>query len=106
MHHLTQELLKHLGKNINVEPHEPSDNAGSDRIWIIQYDDGGMSEGEYLSLEPIAPNSSEWYVAHNAADICGGHPTYWSTVGSCESLLPQLVSLFLDRKAKLTRNVN
>ena len=56
-----------------------------------------MSEGEYLALSPASLSSELWYAEHNAADVCGGHPTYWSKCGHQEKLVAELIEYYEDR---------
>lgn len=101
---LSKKLIESLpGTDWHADAHEPGDPASSDLIWIMEYSDGGMCEGEYLSISPSSPNSSDWYFAHNSADICGGHPTYWSGSGSEADLLPKLAEYVLQRACELNR---
>ena len=96
---ITEDLIKSLAgkRSVFVDPHDQFDPEGSDIVWIIKYSDGGMCEGEYLALSPSTPESTEWHAAHNAADVCGGHLTYWSSSGRKEVLLPVITKYFMDR---------
>lgn len=98
LYSLSDKLIEKLsGKDWRTESHDPADPESSDIIWIVEYSDGGMCEGEYLAISRSSPESSDWYVAHNAADICGGHPTYWSRGGSEANLLPVLAEYVIRR---------
>jgi len=84
-----------------IEPHDLNNQESWDSVWLKKYTDGGMSEGEYLKISPSFPNSDDWYIAHNAADVCGGHPTFWSKSGTTEELLPTLFEYFKSRYHQL-----
>lgn len=76
-------LIAHGVPVVEVEPHDAEDPESSDRIWLMRYSDGGMCEGEYIFVEESRYNDSDQvdlWVGHNSADVCGGHPTYWSTL--------------------------
>ena len=100
---ITQQLIDNLASNhqLLVEVHDPADPESSDIVWIIKYPEGSMCDGEYLSLSPLSPNSVEWYVSHNAADVCGGHPTFWSKSGFQNVLLPEITKYYVTRKSEL-----
>lgn len=75
-------LMAHGIAVVEIEAHEPGESESSDRIWLTRYTDGGMSDGEYIFVEESRYSDSErvdLWVGHNSADVCGGHPTYWST---------------------------
>ena len=98
------EALKVNLTNINsllIDEHDPNDPESSDIVWIVKYEDGGMCGGEYLDISPSSPGSDEWFVAHNSADICGGHPTYWSKSGTTAILLTEITDYFINRANEL-----
>ncbi|HDS1721761.1 hypothetical protein NPS53_09630 [Pseudomonas putida] len=75
----TEELRTRGIGFVEVEPH--AEDGEYDRIWLARYNDGGQCEGEYIFVKRTTfPNSDrvDFYVGHNSADVCGGHPTYWS----------------------------
>lgn len=76
---LTEELRS---RGINFVESEPrADDDEADRIWLSRYTDGGMCEGQYIFVKRTTFRDSgrvDFYVGHNSADVCGGHPTYWS----------------------------
>ena len=73
---------------VEVEPHDAEDPDSFDRIWLERYSDGSMCEGQYIFVgESRYPDSDrvDLWVGHNSANICGGHPTYWSTHIPCKN---------------------
>jgi hypothetical protein len=81
----TQELADSLKAHgvdvVEIEPHESDDAEATDRIWLKRYEDGGMCDGEYIFVGESRYRDSDrvdLWVGHNSADVCGGHPTYWS----------------------------
>ncbi|HAT2580477.1 TPA: hypothetical protein I8273_004547 [Aeromonas hydrophila] len=80
---LADALIVHGVPVVEIEPHDAEDPESSDRIWLMRYLDGGMSEGEYIFVGESRYNDSDrvdLWVGHNCADVCGGHPTNWSTL--------------------------
>jgi len=82
----TQELADSLKAHgisvVDIEPHEADDEDATDRIWLKRYADGSMCDGEYIFVGESRWRDSDRVdlrVGHNSADVCGGHPTYWST---------------------------
>lgn len=75
---------------VEIEPHDADDS--SDRIWLYRNSDGGMCDGEYIFVGESRYRDSDrvdLWVGHNSADVCGGHPTYWSThipAGNAEAI--------------------
>lgn len=79
---LADALIAHGIPVVEVELHDAEDPESCDRIWLRHYSDGGMCEGEYIFVGESRYNDSDrvdLWVGHNSADVCGGHPTYWST---------------------------
>jgi hypothetical protein len=79
---LADALIAHGVPVVEIEPHESNDSEASDRIWLKRYSDGGMCEGQYVFVRESRYRDSDrldLWVGHNSADVCGGHPTYWST---------------------------
>lgn len=102
LYSLTQKLVECQPEVVvRTECHDPADPESPDIIWIIEYSDGGMCEGEYLTVEPFLPASAEWHVAHQSADVCGGHPTYWGKTGHENELLPVVAEYLAQRAGKL-----
>jgi hypothetical protein len=103
---ITEALMNNLNGiySLFIDAHDANDandQEGSDIVWIRKYADGGMSGGEYLAISPSSPTPVEWRVAHKAADISGGHPTYWSKSGPIEALLPVITDYFINRANEL-----
>jgi hypothetical protein len=100
---LTKNVINSLAgeKSHFVDAHEADDLEGSDRVWIIKYKNGGMCEGEYISISPFTQEQKEWYVEHNVADVSGGHPTLWDNVSTEDELVPLLKELLINRAAEL-----
>ena len=76
-------LVAHGIPVVEVEPHDAEEPEHSDRIWLKRFSDGGMCEGEYIFVGESRYKDSDrvdLWVGHNSADLCGGHPTYWSTL--------------------------
>lgn len=76
-------LKAHGVSVVEIEPHDADEPESADRIWLSRYADGRMCEGEYIFVEPSYYRDSDrvdLYVGHNSADVCGGHPTYWSSL--------------------------
>lgn len=75
-------LKAHGVSFVEIEPHVADDAESSDRIWLYRNSDGGMCDGEYIFVGESRYRDSDrvdLWVGHNSADVCGGHPTYWST---------------------------
>ncbi|MBP3998343.1 hypothetical protein [Pseudomonas koreensis] len=89
---LADALVAHGVPVVEVEPHDAGDPEHPDRIGLKRYSDGGMCEGEYIFVGESRYKDSDrvdLYVGHNSADVCGGHPTYWSTLiraGNAEAI--------------------
>lgn len=89
---LVDALIAHGIQVRDVEPHDADDAESADRIWLERDTSGGMCEGEYLFVEQSTYNDSEqidMFVGYNSANICGGHPTYWTKLlpaGDCGAI--------------------
>lgn len=76
-------LMAHGVHVVEIEPHDADEPESVDRIWLYRYADGGMCEGQYIFVGPSSYADSDrvdLWIGHNSADVCGGHPTYWSTL--------------------------
>jgi len=83
---LTEALKKEMpDRFVQVDSHDSADPESPDTLWLEKHPPGGLREGEYIVITPELHES--WYVAHNSADLCGGHPTYWSKGGTAAEAL-------------------
>ncbi len=97
-HDFTSVLLDCLENTLSVDQHDPAHPEDSDIIWIKKNPSGSMCEGEYLG---ISASNNDWFVTHKSADVCGGHPTYWSKSGSGEAFLHEVIHYFKERQKAL-----